>query len=195
MVVRAAIANRTTKEDIMKTTSFALLALLTCSTYALAQSAPQAPGWHERSETNAADSYKYTNYMLAGEYASQSATGAAPTLVVSCVPATDSGRGKFLSANLVAGMPLKIDMVEPEEIHGMNYFPKVKVEYRADGGSQHVNWSPGTDKASATIPKEDLRRLLRAHSVAIDARDAQGADVAMRFDMPDSASIRAACSL
>lgn len=72
-----------------------------------------------------------------------------PALVVDCSSYNRSHRSKFWRGNLVVGDPLKIDWVEPEEIHGISYFPKVAVEYRLnDGKKEKENWTPGTDKTS-----------------------------------------------
>ena len=99
-----------------------------------------------------------------------------PALIVDCIPAKESGssKGRFLAASLHVGSPLKIKYVEPEEIHGTSYFPKVEVRYRTDDGKEEQEkWSPLSEKekTAASIPKEALKRILRARSVSITAED------------------------
>jgi anaerobic ribonucleoside-triphosphate reductase len=70
----------------------------------------------------------------------------------------------------MVGDPLKIDWVEPEEIHRISYFPKVAVEYRLnDGKEEKENWTPGTDKTSASFSKGSFEKMLRAQTVEITA--------------------------
>jgi hypothetical protein len=61
---------------------------------------------------------------------------------VDCSSYNRSHRSKFWRGNLAVGDPLKIDWVEPEEIRGISYFPKVAVEYRVnDGKEEKENWT------------------------------------------------------
>jgi hypothetical protein len=56
-------------------------------------------------------------------------------------------------------------------------------------------WSPGTDKTSAAIPKDWLKKILRAHTVEITAEDDRGSQLEMQFDMPNSPPVEDACSV
>jgi len=92
---------------------------------------------------------------------------------------------------------MKIIYVEPEEIHGTSYEQKVAVRYRTDDGSdeERENWSPGLDKISTSIPKDSLKKILRARTVSISLDDERGSELAMQFDMPDPAQVEAACNV
>jgi hypothetical protein len=110
-------------------------------------------------------------------------------------PLRDLTLGRFLAGNLLVGTTLKIVYLEPEEIHGTSYFPMVAVRYRTDDGKEkEENWSPGTEKTSASIDKDSLKKILRARTVAISADDDRGLQVAMKFDMPDPTLDEEGCS-
>jgi hypothetical protein len=118
---------------------------------------------------------------------------------VNCIPVDESLRGKatLLTANLIVGSPLKIVYVEPEEIRGISYFPKVAVRYRTDDAKSEVDeqWSSRSDKIPASIPKHSLKEILRAHTVTMTVEDEQGKQVAMRFDMPDPTLVEQGCNV
>jgi hypothetical protein len=117
-------------------------------------------------------------------------------LVVDCSAYNRSHKSKFVRGTLVVGDPLKIDWVEPEEIHGISYFPKVSVLYRLnDAKEEKEDWTPSADKASASFPKGSLEKMLRAHTVEITADDKSGSQVVMQFDMPDAAAIEQGCDV
>ena len=96
-----------------------------------------------------------------------------------------------MAANIFIGTALKIDYVEPEEIRGLSYLPKVAVRYRTDDATdeEKENWSPGADKTSASIPKDS------AHTFTITADDDRGSEIVMQFDMPDPTVVEAACNV
>jgi hypothetical protein len=86
--------------------------------------------------------------------------------------------------------------LEPEEIHGISYFPKVAVEYRLnDGKEEKENWTPGTDKTSASFSKGSFEKMLRAQTVQLTADDNHGLHVVMQFDMPDPTPVEQACDI
>jgi len=179
----------------MKPTALLLLLPLTLASFAFSAMAPQRPpstqGWQQSQQTDAAREITYTHFTLAGE-----APLGRPTLVLDCLPAKESyrGKGKILNANLLAGIPLKVEYVEPEEIHGTSYFRKVAIRYRTDDGKEEVDkWSLGSDKTSIAIPKEALKKILRAHSVEITAQDEHGSPVTMRFDVSNPTSVEETC--
>ena len=184
--------------------SLLLLVPLAWGSFAGAQSMPQstssAPQWRQSQETNVADSYAFTRFTLLGKFSTSQHNEASdrPALTVDCIPATAASHrsGKFVAANLLVGTPLKIVYVEPEEIHGMSYYPKVAVRYRTDAKeAERDKWSPGTDKTSAAIPKDALKKILRAHAVAITANDERGTKLTMQFDLPDPVSVEQACNV
>jgi hypothetical protein len=79
------------------------------------------------------------------------------------------------------------------------------VRYRTDDSAeQEQKWAAGTDriptakpsdKLSATIPRDALKQILRARSVAVSIDDEHGSPVEMRFDIPDPAAVEAACRI
>lgn len=193
----------------MKPTSAFLLVSLASACCALAQ-APQTTsghGWHESQHRDAADTYTFTRFTLKGKFLSPLAAQVSdrPALTLDCIPPSQSNRAKFLAADLLVGTTLKILYVEPEEIRGTNYFPKVAVRYRTDDSKEEDrNWGAGTDrvptgkpsdKTSATIPTDALKKMIHAHTVAITVQNDQGAPVQMQFDMPDSRPIEATCDV
>jgi hypothetical protein len=187
----------------MKPTPLLLLVPLAWASFGFAQSAPQQPssvhGWRQSQKTDAARAINYTRFTLVGKFvASPQDASDRPTLAVDCIPGRESSaaKGTFLAANLLVGSTLKIDYVEPEEIHGTSYFPKVAIRYRTDGArNEEEKWSPGTEKTSASIPKDALKKILRARTVAITADDDRGSQVAMQFDIPDPTLVEAACNV
>jgi hypothetical protein len=187
----------------MKALPLILLLPLACPSFGFAAPEPQQPSsanaWQQSQKTNVADDYPYMRFVLLGKFLSASRDGIAnrPAFVVDCIPPGESvrGTGTFLAGNLVVGTNLKVVYVEPEEIRGISYFPKVDVRVRTDGanGEQQDQWSPGSGRTSASIPRRSLKEILRAHTVAITADDAQGQPVAMQFDMPDPSVVEQAC--
>ncbi|HEX2791338.1 MAG TPA: hypothetical protein VHN17_12980 [Steroidobacteraceae bacterium] len=189
----------------MKTYPLLLVVPLACPSFGVAQSAPQQPSsahvWRQSQQTNTADAYTYLRFTLHGKFLTASHDGVAnrPALVVNCIPVDESPRDKatFLTGNLIVGSTLRIVYVEPEEIRGISYFPKVAVRYRTDDAKREVDeqWSPRSDKISASIPKHSLKEILRAHTVTITAEDDQGKQLAMQFDMPDPTLVEQGCNV
>jgi hypothetical protein len=166
------------------------------------QQSPNGPTWRQSQESNNADAYRYARFTLVGTFLSPppNAVTTRPAVVVDCVPAAKSPRGKgtFLDGKLLVGMPLKIVYVEPSEIlEGMSYFPKVAVQLHTDTGkdTEGKQWSPGSDRTSAVISKHSLQQILRAHTVGITAEDENGNRLAMQFDIPDPGIVDDACHL
>lgn len=184
-----------------KTALYLLLLAWTVSGTAQAGTQPSSvPAWRQSQETNAADAYNFTRFTLVGKSAASAQQASdRPALAIDCIPGTGSAhpQGKFLGANLLVGGALKIIYVEPREIHGTSYFPKVAVQYRADETAkpEKDNWSPGPDKSSASVPRDALHAFLHAHTVAISADDDHGGQMSIRFDMPDPAPVADGCNL
>jgi hypothetical protein len=190
----------------MKPTPLLLLLPLAWASCGFAQTAQQTPSsahvWRQAPITDAVRAMTYTRFTLAGKFPAppQNAGANRPALAVDCIPAKDShsSKGKYLAASLLVGTPLKIIYVEPEEIHGTSYYPKAVVQYRTDDGKEgQEKWSPVSEKekTSFSIPREALKKILRARTVAITAEDDQGSPVAMQFDMPDPAAVEAGCNV
>jgi hypothetical protein len=177
---------------------FAPLVLATLGFSAVAPQQPSAA--HVWRESQKPDDSSIARFTLVGKFlkSPQGDVPNRPALVLDCIPATMSHKteGKFVAGNLLVGIPLKIDYVEPEEIHGTSYYPKVVVHYRInDTKEEEEKWTPGTDKLSATISKDWVKKILRARTVEITARDDRGKDIAMQFDVPDPTPIEQACNV
>jgi hypothetical protein len=191
----------------MKPSPLLLLVPLAWASFGFARAQPAAAPqpssarvWQQSNETDAARSFNFTRYTLVGKFLSppQAQMANRPALAVDCLPGTGShaNRGKFLAGNLLVGTALKIVYVEPEEIHGTSYYPKVLVRYRTDDSKDEEHkWSPGTEKTSASVPKESLKKILRARTLTITAPDDAGSQIDMRFDMPDAALVEAGCNV
>jgi hypothetical protein len=173
---------------------------------ALSQPASSQPAWQQSQQRDAADTYTFTRFTLVGRFVNvPDKISDRPALRVDCIPAGGSHRSRFLAADLLVGKTLKILYVEPEEIHGTNYFPKVDISYGTDGAT-HANeqWPAGTDrvpsakpsdKTSATVPRAVLKKMIGAHTVTVSAQDEHGSPIEMQFDMPSPNPIEAACRI
>jgi hypothetical protein len=187
---------------MMKPTPLLLIVSLAAASSGFTQPAPQeasaAHGWQQSQKADTAGSFTYTQFTLAGKFLTppHDKTAARPALVLDCIPSSGShgAKGRLLGANLQVGMTLKIVYVEPEEIRGTSYFPKVVTRHQIDGAkAEEDKWTAGTDKTSVAIPKDALKQLLRAHSVAITTDDDHGSQVAMQFEIPDSTMVEQGC--
>jgi hypothetical protein len=185
----------------MKLAPVFLLAPLACFSFAFSAVAPlqspSAQGWRQTQRTDPVRG-EYTRFSLVGKFVNPPAGdfSSRPSLVVDCGTYNRSHKSKFARGTLVVGDPLKIDWVEPEEIHGISYFPKVSVLYRLnDAKEEKEDWTPSADKTSASFPKGSLEKMLRAHTVEITADDKSGSQVVMQFDMPDAAAIEQGCDV
>jgi hypothetical protein len=186
----------------MKPNLLLLLAPLACPSPGIAASAPHQPSselaWQQSEATNSAEAYTFSRFTLVGRFLTPlpDVVPNRPALVVDCIPAKESPRGKgtFLAGTLLVGTTLKIDYVEPELIRGMNYFPMVAVRFQADNvRDQEQEWPPRSNNTSAAIDKGLLKKILRARTIEITAVDNRGSKVAMQFDIPDPSSVEAAC--
>lgn len=188
----------------MKLTPLLLLGPITWASLGFAGSAPQPPSpeyvWRQSQEKDAARTFTFTRYTLVGQFLSPPSIQIAdrPALALDCIPSTGShpAKGKFLTANLLVGGTLKVVYVEPEEIHGTSYYPKVIVRYRTDKIKQEEEkWLSGTDKASASIPKDAMKKILHAHTVAITTADDRGSQIDMQFILPDPTLVEQGCNI
>jgi hypothetical protein len=185
----------------MKPTPLVLLVLLALASFGFSAMPPQQPSaWRQAQKTDAANGTTYTRFTLAGKFL-KSPQGDAPnrpSFVLDCVPGKESYRhkGRLLTGSLSVGTLLKIVYVEPEEIHGTSYYPKVRVQYRLDDAKEELErWSPGTDKTSASIPGDALKKILRAHTVELTVDDDHGLPIVMQFDMPDPTPVETGCGV
>jgi hypothetical protein len=154
-------------------------------------------GWKQTQRTDTVRG-AYTRFTLVGKFVKspQSDTSNRPAMVVDCSTYNRSHRSKFWRGSLVVGDPLKIDWVEPEQIEVMSYYPKVAVVYRLnDGKEDKENWTPGTNKTSASFPKSSFEKILRAQTLELTADDNRGSEVVMQFDMPDPTPVEQTCEV
>jgi hypothetical protein len=183
----------------MKITSILMLVPLACASLAFSSTTPQQPsssqGWRQTPRSDSVHG-AYTRFALTGKFLKlpQGDSSNGPALAVDCNPARKSR--KFMAGNLLIGVPLKIDYVEPSEIHGTSYYPKVAVRYRLDEAKEEKqNWTPGTEKTSAVFAKDSLEKILRARTFEVTARDDRGTDIVMQFDMPDPSIVEKGCDV
>jgi hypothetical protein len=156
--------------------------------------------WRESVKTDAARGTVYNRYTLTGKFLKapqHGDTSNRPALVVDCNSAKERrGKAKFEAASLLVGAALKIDYVEPSEIRGTSYYPKISTRYRMnDGKEEQEKWDPGSDKASASIRKDAFKKILRAQTVDITVKDESGTPIVMKFDMPNATAVEQGCSV
>jgi len=196
----------------MKPTSLLFFVAVAWAAVAVAQTtSPQLAAqhaWRQSQKPDPGGTYTFTRFTLEGKFLGSSQGADRPALTIDCIPGSESQRGKakYLTASLLVGTALKVLYVEPEEIRGTSYFPKVAVSYRTDDAADSAQdkWSLGTDrtpnpapadKTAASIPREALKKMLRAHTVAITADDSHGSPIHMQFEMPNAAAVEAACNV
>lgn len=187
---------------MMKPTPVFLFVPLALASLAFSAASPQqgasSQGWRQTERTDAVRG-KYTRFTLVGKFVKSPQGDDAsnrPAMIVDCSAYNRSHKSKFWRGSLVVGDPLKIDWVEPEQIEVMSYYPKVAVVYRLnDGKEDKENWTPGTNKTSASFPKNSFERILRAQTLELTAEDNRGSQVIMQFDMPDSTPVERTCDV
>jgi hypothetical protein len=177
----------------------ALLPLLWASLAFSARGQQQSPssgqGWQQ---SQMSDGNPYTRFTLTGKFLKRPSgdVSSPPSLAIDCGKGRGS-KGKLVAGNLQAGVPLKIHYVEPTEIHGTSYYPKVFVQVRLDDSTkgEKRNWNPGKDKSSAVFSNYSLKKMLRAHTVEVTTEADNGSEVVMQFDIPDSKQVEQACNV
>lgn len=187
---------------MMKPTPVFLFVPLALASLAFSATSPQqgssSQGWRQTERTDAVRG-KYTRFTLVGKFVKSPQGDDAsnrPAMVVDCSTYNRSHRSKFWRGSLVVGDPLKIDWVEPEQIEVMSYYPKAAVVYRLnDGKTDKENWTPGTDKKSASFPQSSFEKILRAQTLEITADDNRGSQVVMQFDLPDPTPVEQSCDV
>jgi hypothetical protein len=161
------------------------------------QQAPSTGGWQQSQRTDANGDKSSPQFSLLGKFLTRPKkdVGDPPALVVTCKP--HASRRKFSTAYVNVGAPLNIEYVGPDEIKaGTSYFPKVTVRYRLDDQKEEKEqWTPGTEKTSASIPKAALEKMLRAHTVQIKVAEFHAGEISMQFDIPESTQVGTACGL
>jgi hypothetical protein len=160
------------------------------------QSSSSGQAWRQTQVTEGSAS---TRFSLTGKFLKRPPGDVSnpPALAIDCGRGRGS-KGKLINGNLQVGVPLKINYVEPTEIHGTSYYPKVFVQVRVDDEAKKDKrqWTPGKDKTAAVFSKYSLKKMLSAHTVEITTQDEAGDDIVMQFDVPsDSKAVEAACDV
>jgi hypothetical protein len=165
-------------------------------------SAQQASGpqWRRAEREDASRGRTLIQFTLRGKFltAPGSETPNRPALLLSCVPDRhDQSEGKFSDAQVLVGAPLKIDYVEPLELTtGTSYLQKVTVQFRLnEAKASEKQWPAGADKASASIPKDAVKEILRAHAVVMTVKEKNAGEIQMQFDMSDPTQVEKACGM
>jgi hypothetical protein len=73
--------------------------------------------------------------------------------------------------------------------------PEITAHCGSDGEEEKENWTPGTDKTSASFSKGSFEKMLRAQTVQLTAEDNHGLHAVMQFDMPDPTPVEQACDV
>jgi hypothetical protein len=164
---------------------------------AAAALAPQDTGWVQTKKNDPERTNPLVQFTLTGKILTQTQKNASvppPTISVTCHP--KGSRGRFMSAHINLGTLLDVKYVEPQEIKGTSYDPKVDVRYRLDDGKEEkVQWNPTLDKNSVSLAKDDLRRLLASHSVQYTMNENPSGEISVQFDLPDSTQLQSVCEL
>jgi len=174
-----------------------LWASLTFSARPPQQSASQQ-AWQTTEVTDSGRASSHTRFTLTGKFLKRppSDVSTPPALAIDCGPSRRGSDGRFIDGNLIIGVPLKINYVEPTEIHGTSYDQKVFVQLRVDDAkNEKRQWTPGKEKTSAVFSKYSLKKILRAHTVEITTEDENGSPVTMQFDVPDSKAVAESCDV
>ena len=187
----------------MKSTQLLVPILLLSGSSGWTQPATQlsaAPAWQQSGMTDPAQTYSFARFTLLGRVANAPnvKSGNRPVLTVDCIPGTPSHpKGHYLASAIVVGLTLKIVYVEPEEIHGMSYYQKVDVRYRIDEArdAERDQWSAGPDKVSASVPRDVVKKILRARVLDITVADEHGSRLQLKFDLPDPTPLEQACNV
>ena len=159
-----------------------------------------APQWRRAEKPEPNRGRTLIQFTLKGKFLTSPRNEAPnrPALLVSCVPDRhDESEGKFSDAQLLVGTAVKIDYVEPPELNtGISYNQEVSVQLRLnDGKADEKQWMAGADKSSASIPKDAVKEMLRAHTVVMTVREKDAGEVEMQFEMPDPAQVEKACDI
>jgi len=165
-----------------------------------AASATPATQWRRTEKDDPIRSRTLIQFTLRGTFVKPPRAEAPnrPAILVSCAPnERNASDGRFADAQILVGSPVKIDYVEPLQLTtGNSYNLKVSVQLRIDDAKDRERqWPAGADKSSASIPKDAVKEMLRAHAVVMTVHEKDAGDVEMHFDMPDPSQIEKACDI
>lgn len=170
------------------------------------QPAGSGPQWQSSKKSDPSSGTRNVQFTLAGKFINPPQKGSSdhPSIIVTCDPDKHERGllGKFVSASLSVGAPLKIDYIEPQELTtGISYYPKVVVQYRVDDGkAEDQQWPPNSDKTGANLDKDALKKLIYdrkvpARRVEISANENEAGRIVMQFDMPDPTQMAKTCGI
>jgi hypothetical protein len=170
------------------------------SSPASATSATSTAQWRRTEKDDPGRGRTLIQFTLRGQFVKPPRAEASnrPAILVSCAPNERHAlEGRFSDAELLVGFVAKIDYVEPLELTtGTSYNRDVAVRLRIDDAKdREKQWPAGADKSSASIPKDIVKEMLRAHTVVMTVREKDAGDVEMHFDMPDPSQLEKACDI
>jgi hypothetical protein len=176
--------------------------LSSAASSAQSSSTPAAPAtqWRRTEKDDPNRGRTLIQFTLRGQFVKPPRAEASnrPAILVSCAPnERNASEGRFSDAELLVGFVVKIDYVEPLELTtGTSYNRDVDVRLRIDDAKDRERqWPAGADKSSASIPKDAVKEMLRAHAVVMTVREIDAGNVQMRFDMPDPSQVEKACDI
>jgi hypothetical protein len=191
-----------TQVSVRSTRLFLLALLIAVPMSAFSQEPPaSAQKWRQSQKSDAGRGITYVQFTLAGKFVKWPAKDAEnrPTLEVDCRTPEETGglMEKFWHAYFQAGIPLKIEYIEPPEIKGgISYLQKIAIRYRLDNGKEKKeDWEAGPDKNSVSIPKDALKKMIEAHNVVITVNEDKAGEVTAQLQMPDSGEVAQTCGL
>jgi hypothetical protein len=167
---------------------------------ARAQQAPSTHGWQQSDKTDPNRAISTIQFTLFGRFTDppRGSVPGPPSIVLVCEPSDHkrAGTGKYINGYVQVGSPLKVDYVEPSEIHGTSYYPEVPVNFRVDNEKpQDTKWPPRSDKTSIALDKDAAKKLLHGREVVISTTEPFESQIVMHFDVPDSTAVFTTCGI
>jgi hypothetical protein len=161
-------------------------------------SSPQA--WQQSGKSDPSRGILTSQFTLTGGFVDppHGKEPGPPSIVLNCEPLErkNGTEGKFVSGYIQVGAPLQVKYVEPDQIEGNSYLPKVDLTYHVDSEKpQDVQWPPRSDKTAVSLDKEAVRKILRGHTVVITVKDFFETPVVMQFDVPESSEVLSTCGI
>lgn len=173
-------------------------ALAVLATSLLAQNPAASANWQKAERFDSGRNLTLTEFTLTGRFTSPPRGNAPgpPSIVLDCLPHKHGDEGKFLSGWVQVNSPLRIRFVEPTEIRNNSYNQEVFVTWHvASEKPRNAQWPPRSDKTSATLDKETVKKLLGDHQLGISMEEPFESEIVMQFDVPDSVDVLNACGI
>lgn len=186
----------------MKPLRFLLLLTLATLPVSLRSQEPshRSRGWQKTDKPDPGRGIVATQFTLTGRFLDppRGSVPGPPAIVLGCLPSKSGagGEGKFLTGYVQTGTPLKVQFVEPSEIHGTSYYQEIAVQYHVDNEKpQNVQWPPRSDKTSVALDKDAVKKILRGHELVLSMEEPFESQVVMHFDVPDSTEVLNTCGI